>query len=658
MSDLIKDTPVSCIRRLPADAVNRIAAGEVVERPAAAAKELIENALDAGAKHVRILIEGGGLSRMVIEDDGKGMTVEELPIAIERHATSKLQPDDEGHIDLLNIHTLGFRGEALPSIGSVSRMTITSRAKGADEANELRIEGGVVEGPMPAAWTGLSESGTRIEVRDLFYATPARLKFMKSERAETMALTDTVKRLAMANADIGFVLESNGRKVINLAPEQGAFEEARLKRLGAIMGKEFRENACEIDAERDGVFVTGFAGLPTLNRGNAQHQYLFVNGRPVKDRLLTGVIRAAYQDFLARDRHPMAALFVDLHPEMVDVNVHPAKTEVRFRDAGNVRGLLIGSLRHTLAAAGHRASTTVAGDALGRVITETQARQAELHMEGGEGAGPSQATAYQAGTSVLQSTMGRSSSSETWRPPVNETQRAGFQESGVPHYEGQSGAFEATADMSARVEPNEMETPQARELSRFPLGVARAQLHETYIVSQTDDGIVIVDQHAAHERLVYERMKKQMKFDGVKRQALLIPEIVELSEDEAMRVLARAEELQELGLEIEPFGVGCIAVRATPALFGEMDAQGLIKDLADDLAEYDAGLALKEHFEEVMGNMACRGSVRAGRRLTGEEMNSLLRQMEDTPHSGQCNHGRPTYVELKLADIERLFGRR
>ncbi len=661
MSDIQTENPTSCILRLPPDAINRIAAGEVVERPAAAAKELIENALDAGAKHVRILIEGGGLSRMVIEDDGKGMSAEELPIAIERHATSKLQPDDDGRVDLLNIHTLGFRGEALPSIGSVSRMTITSRAKGAEEAYQLRIEGGQVEGPSPAAWTGLSDSGTRIEVRDLFFATPARLKFMKSERAETMALTDTVKRLAMANADIGFVLESNGRKSINLAPEEGAFEDARLKRLGAIMGKEFRENACEIDAEREGVYVTGFAGLPTLNRGNAQHQYLFVNGRPVKDRLLNGVIRAAYQDFLARDRHPMAALFVDLHPEFVDVNVHPAKTEVRFRDPGNIRGLLIGALRHTLAAAGHRASTTVAGDALGRVITETQARQAEMDM--------GQQPAFQQGTNVLQSTMGRGQSGGQWRPPTPSASQidsyidatglnGGFQENPAPHYQGEAGSFEATEEMSARVEPNQMETQQAQELSKFPLGVARAQLHETYVVAQTNDGIVIVDQHAAHERLVYERMKKQMEFDGVKRQALLIPEIVELTEDEAMRVLARSEELQELGLEIEPFGVGCIAVRATPALFGDMDAAGLIKDLADDFAEYDAGLALKERFEEVMGNMACRGSVRAGRRLTGEEMNSLLRQMEETPHSGQCNHGRPTYVELKLADIERLFGRR
>ncbi|MFC7291114.1 DNA mismatch repair endonuclease MutL [Hirschia litorea] len=658
MPDTTSSHSPPCIHRLPADAINRIAAGEVVERPAAAAKELIENALDAGAKNVRILIEGGGLTRMVIEDDGKGMTPEELPIAVERHATSKLQADEDGRVDLLNIHTLGFRGEALPSIGSVSRMTITSRVKNADAAYQLRIEGGNVEGPAPAAWTGISQSGTRIEVRDLFYATPARLKFMKSERAETMALTDTVKRLAMANADIGFILESGGRKLINLNGEEGAFEEARLKRLGAIMGKEFRENACEIDAEREGVYVTGFAGLPTLNRGNAQHQYLFVNGRPVKDRLLNGVIRAAYQDFLARDRHPMAALFVDLHPEFVDVNVHPAKTEVRFRDPGNVRGLLIGALRHTLAAAGHRASTTVAGDALGRVIVEQQARQ-----QGDQ-------TGFLPGTNVLQSTMGRPASGGQWRPSPSPSAadidtyilatglNAGLQETPAPHYQGQAGSFEATENMSARVEPNEMESQRAQEVSRFPLGVARAQLHETYVVAQTQDGIVIVDQHAAHERLVYERMKRQMAQDGVRRQALLIPEIVELSEDEAVRVLSRSDELLELGLEIEAFGVGCIAVRATPSLFGEMDVAGLIRDLADDFAEYDAGLALKERFEEVMGNMACRGSVRAGRRLTGEEMNSLLRQMEDTPHSGQCNHGRPTYVELKLADIERLFGRR
>ncbi len=637
MADTSQTSHIS-IRRLPPDAVNRIAAGEVVERPAAAAKELIENAIDAGARHVRIRIEGGGLTRLTVEDDGKGMSADELPIAVERHATSKLQADGDGRVDLLNIFTLGFRGEALPSIGAVSRLSILSRAAGAEEANELKVEGGRISGPSPAAWTGLEPQGSRIDVRDLFYATPARLKFMKSARAETMALTDSVKRLAMANPSVGFVLESEGRKALNLAPEAGAEEDARLARLGAIMGREFRENAILIDAEREGVHVTGFAGLPTLNRGNAQQQFLFVNGRPVKDRLLTGVIRAAYQDFLARDRHPMAALFVDLHPEHVDVNVHPAKTEVRFRDAANVRGLLIGALRHTLAEAGHRASTTVAGEALGRV-------QAEAAVQ-----------------PVLQSTMGRS-----WgefganRPPASQvnTYLNAMQTPPVSTLrEGDGRDFDGVGEhLSVRAEPEATQAP-SQELASRPLGAARAQLHETYIVAQTSDGIVIVDQHAAHERLVYERMKAQMARDGVKRQALLIPEIVELSQDEADRVLGRAEELVEMGLEIEPFGAGCVAVRATPALFGEMDIKGLIQDIADDLAEYDAGLALKEKFEDVMGNMACRGSVRSGRRLNGEEMNALLRQMEDTPHSGQCNHGRPTYVELKLADIERLFGRR
>ncbi len=638
--------PHSNIQRLPPDAVNRIAAGEVIERPAAAAKELIENALDAGARSIRVRIEGGGLQRLLIEDDGKGMSSAELPIAVERHATSKLQADREGYIDLLNIFTLGFRGEALPSIGSVSRMEIVSKVRDDDQAHCLELEAGKIDGPKPAAWSGLDAHGTRVDVRDLFFATPARLKFMKSDRAETMAITDMVKRLAMAHADVSFVLESADRKILNLPAETGAYEDARLKRLGAIMGKEFRENACQIEAERDGVTVSGFAGLPTLNRGNAQHQYLFVNGRPVKDRLLNGVIRAAYQDFLARDRHPMAALFVDLHPEYVDVNVHPAKTEVRFRDAGNVRGLLIGALRHSLAAAGHRASTTVAGEALGK-------------------AQPHDLSSLQS-TNVFQSTMGRrpGAIASNWRPQSNsEPDLTAFlteSDPGASAFHEASEAFQngsGISSMSARVEPDTFVSEQ-NAAGAYPLGVARAQLHETYVVAQTQDGIVIVDQHAAHERLVYERMKAQMAQKGVQRQALLIPEIVELNEDEAGRVLSRSEELLELGLEIEPFGVGCIAVRATPSLFGDMDAAGLIRDLADDFAEYDAGLALKEKFEDVMGNMACRGSVRSGRRLTVEEMNALLRQMEATPHSGQCNHGRPTYVELKLADIERLFGRR
>jgi len=620
MAESSLSPPEGRIRRLPPDAVNRIAAGEVVERPAAAAKELIENALDAGAKSIRVRIEGGGLTRLLVEDDGLGMSADELPVAIERHATSKLAADDSGHVDLLDIRTMGFRGEALPSIGSVSRLGILSKAVGADAAFEITVDAGRIDGPNPAPWSGLTSNGTRVDVRDLFYATPARLKFMKTERSEAQAIADTVRRLALARPDVAFHLDTDERIVIKLLAEHGEASEARLGRLGAVLGKEFRENAVEIGAEREGVRVSGFAGLPTFNRGSAQHQYLFVNGRPVKDRLMVGVIRAAYQDFLARDRHPMAVLFLDLDPMQVDVNVHPAKTEVRFRDSGNVRGLMIGALRHALAAAGHRASTTVAGAALG------------------------------AATSHVAPSLPWTSGQARWSParPVVET----------PRYAGMSNTraatFEAFASAaSARVEP----APQP-STDIPPLGVARAQVHETYIIAQTADGMVIVDQHAAHERLVYERMKAQIAGEGVRRQALLIPEIVELSEEEALRVLDRADELLVMGLEVEPFGRGAVAVRATPAIFGEMDVKGLIRDLADDFAEYEAGLALKERLEEVMGNMACRGSVRAGRRLTAEEMNALLRQMEVTPHSGQCNHGRPTYVELKLADIEKLFGRR
>lgn len=622
MPDSLVTRPL--IQRLPADVVNRIAAGEVVERPAAAVKELVENSIDAGARRIVVSIEGGGLQRLTIEDDGCGMTADDLLIALERHATSKLVPGADGFVDLLNIHTMGFRGEALPSIASVSRMVITSRAANEDAA-EIGIQAGVLDGPRPAAFTGRGETGTRLDVRDLFYATPARLKFMKSERSEAMAVSDVMKRLAMANPSIAFTYESNGRAVFRYAAEAEG-EAGQLARLGAIMGREFKDNAVPIEAERDGLRLSGFAGLPTLNRGNAQMQYMFVNGRPVKDRMLNGVIRGAYQDFLARDRHPLAALFVTIDPEYVDVNVHPAKTEVRFRDAGHVRGLMISALRHALAAAGHRASTTVAGAALNK------ARVEELPT----------ASLWAATRPVGGGLI---------RPP----------QPAQTHYEAPMGGFQdhSATDYASEGAPGgrvELTGPAVDQ--HYPLGAARAQLHETYIVAQTEDGIVIVDQHAAHERLVYEDMKRQMAEGGVKRQALLIPDIVELTEDEAARVLERADELAGLGLEIEAFGNGAICVRATPALFGQMNVIGLIKDLADDFAEYDSGLALKERFEEVMGNMACRGSIRAGRRLTGEEMNALLRQMESVPHSGQCNHGRPTYVELKLADVERLFGRR
>jgi DNA mismatch repair protein MutL len=613
MPDSARPRPV--ILRLPPDVVNRIAAGEVVERPAAAVKELVENALDAGARSIAVAIEDGGLRRITVEDDGCGLSADDLAVALERHATSKLVPDADGRVDLLNIHTMGFRGEALPAIASVSRMRIVSRAAG-ETAAEIYSEAGRVDGPKPAAFTGRGETGTRIDVEDLFHATPARLKFMRGERAEALAVTDVVKRLAMANAGVAFSLENNGRNVLRYPAERDD-EAGRLARLGAIMGREFSDNAIAIDAERDGARLLGFAGLPTLNRGNAQMQFLFVNGRPVKDRMLTGVVRAAYQDFLARDRHPLLALFVELDAEEVDVNVHPAKTEVRFRDAAGIRGLMIGALRHSLAGAGHRASTTVAGFALGRARTE-EAQPAGL----------------------------------LWQAPAPQNYRPVSLPRAVS--EGMRPAFEQDGAPAARVEP----APEAPQGASFPLGAARAQLHETYIIAQTADGIVIVDQHAAHERLVYEAMKRQMAAGGVRRQALLIPDIVEMSEDEAARILERSDELGALGLEIEAFGPGAICVRATPALFGEMDAAGLLRDLADDFAEYGAGLALKERFEDVMGNMACRSAVRAGRRLNAEEMNALLREMEATPHSGQCNHGRPTYVELKLSDIEKLFGRR
>ncbi|MFN7180146.1 DNA mismatch repair endonuclease MutL [Hyphomonas sp.] len=618
MADSVRPRPL--IRKLPADVVNRIAAGEVVERPAAAVKELVENALDAGARSIAVAIEEGGLKRITIEDDGCGLSADDLLIALERHATSKLAPDAEGRVDLLNIHTMGFRGEALPSIASVSRMRITSRAAG-EAAAEISSDAGRVDGPKPAAFTGRGLTGTRIDVDDLFHATPARLKFMRGERAEALAVADVVKRLAMANPEVAFTLENNGRTSLRYGAE-AAGEAGRLARLGAIMGREFSNNAIPIEAVRDSVRLSGFAGLPTLNRGNAQMQYLFVNGRPVKDRMLTGVVRAAYQDFLARDRHPMLALFVDLDPELVDVNVHPAKTEVRFRDAASVRGLMIGALRHALAGAGHRASTTVAGFALGR------ARPEEAQPVG-----------------LL------------WQAPQAASLRPAMPPRGYHVAEAPAPGIVPDTAPAARMHDPFTAQP-ARPFEDYPLGAVRAQVHETYIIAQTADGIVIVDQHAAHERLVYEAMKRQMEDGGVRRQALLIPDIVELAEDEAARVLERSAELDALGLEIEAFGSGAVCVRATPALFGEMDAAGLIRDLADDFAEYEAGLSLKEKFEEVMGNMACRSSVRAGRRLTGEEMNALLRQMEATPHSGQCNHGRPTYVELKLADIEKLFGRR
>lgn len=622
---------MSPIRRLSPETVNRIAAGEVVERPASAIKELVENALDAGATRIDVTVENGGLSRLVVEDDGSGMDSGTLALAVERHATSKL-PVGEAGDDLLNIATMGFRGEALPSIGSIARLEIVTQCEDIGEAVSLSVEGGKTAEVRPAP--PLGRRGTRVDVRDIFYATPARLKFLKSERAETTAINDTLKRLALARADVGFFLTCDGRSRLSLPAEtHDDPAEARRARLSGLLGRDFGENALSIDQEREGVRVTGWASLPTYNRGSNQFQFLFVNGRPVKDRLIVGAVRGAYQDFLARDRHPVVALYVDLPTGEVDVNVHPAKAEVRFRDAGLVRGLIVGALRHALAGAGHRASTTVAGYALGRAQPQS-APAAGLWSQNRAWAGASVSPGYE----------------QSLRPEASdpETLVRGMSARLEPGYEPEVPASGEGSPGEVRAEPG---------LDQ-PLGVARAQLHATYVVAQTADGIVIVDQHAAHERLVYERMKTQLAASGVARQSLLVPEIVELDETEACRVLERAGELAELGLVIEAFGPGAVAVRETPALLKRLDVQGLIRDLADELAEYDEALSLKEKLEEVVGTMACHGSVRSGRRLTGEEMNALLREMEATPHSGQCNHGRPTYVELKLADIERLFGRR
>jgi DNA mismatch repair protein MutL len=602
------------IRRLSEAAANRIAAGEVVERPASAVKELAENAIDAGAGRIEIAIADGGKTLIRVSDDGIGIGDGDLALALERHATSKI--DDS---DLVNILSYGFRGEALPSMGAVARLTLTSRAAGAAEAWEIEARAGEIGQPKPAA----RGQGTTVELRDLFCATPARLKFLRTDRAEAQAITDVVRRLAMAEPGVTFSLrdvsgDGEGRSLFRVEAELGALFDGRLARIDRILGGEFAANALAIEAERDGLRLTGFAGLPTLSRGAAVAQHFIVNGRPVRDKLLVGALRGAYADFLSRDRHPVAVLFLDCEPERVDVNVHPAKAEVRFREPGVVRGLVVSALRHALAEAGHRAATTVSTEALGAFRPET---------------GPGQA--------------------QMWRPHLSRPSSGQIGRA----WEAQApleGDF-AEASWSGRVEEPVSDDTGAEDL---PLGVARAQVHENYIVAQTAQGLVIVDQHAAHERLVYERLKRQMAEHGVKRQGLLIPEVVELGTDAASRVLERAVELAELGLVVEPFGGGAVAVREVPAVLGQADPAGLVRDVADELADLGESEAVKTRIEAILSRMACHGSVRSGRRLTGDEMNALLREMEATPHSGQCNHGRPTYVSLTLAQIEKLFGRR
>jgi DNA mismatch repair protein MutL len=598
------------IRQLSPETVNRIAAGEVIERPASVVKELVENAIDAGAREIEIVVSGGGLSLIRVTDDGHGMGPEDLALCVERHATSKLSEED-----LFDIKSLGFRGEALPSIGSIARLEVTSKALGSAGGFGVVVERGA-KGPVkPAALN----TGSVVEVCDLFSATPARLKFMKSERSENMAVMEIVRRLAMAHPDVGFTV-ATGEKKATQYPKCDATASGLLERLGSIMGREFIADALEIKGGASGASgpmrVVGFAGLPTLHRPDSTQQYLFVNGRPVKDKLLIGAVKAAYGDLIPRGRSPLLALFVDVTPGDVDVNVHPTKAEVRFRDSGRVRGLLVGALAEALAAAGHRAS------AQGGVLTVETFEASVL-------------------PSAQPSFSQRPSGPSYFSPGFAEAMQAPF-----------GGMDQPSADARAGV----ADFPEA--LLDRPLGAVRAQVHENYIVAQTRDGLVIVDQHAAHERIVYERLKSMLAKGQVATQGLLIPAIVSLGSDDAELLCEKAPELSELGLVLESFGPGAVAVRETPALLGDTNIDGLVKDLAAEIRAEGSTRALKDRLEAIASRMACHGSVRSGRRLTAEEMNALLREMEATPYSGQCNHGRPTYVALKLADIERLFGRR
>ena len=599
------------VRRLDPILIDRIAAGEVVERPASVVKELVENALDAGAHSIDITLQGGGRRLIRVVDDGKGMDVQDLNLAVERHATSKI-PDS----DLSNIATLGFRGEALPSIGSVASLDIRTRARGSNLAFGIQVDFGVKSAPKPVSFA----IGTQIEVRDLFASLPARLKFLKSERSESLAVVDSVKRLAMAHPNVRFALGGEGFTGFHYSACGG--DTAMLERLGQILGDDFRLNALEVNAARENVRLSGFAGLPTFHRANTQTQYLFVNGRPVRDKVLNGAVRAAYADYLPADRHPSVVLFLDCEAHFVDVNVHPAKAEVRFHDAGLVRGLMIGALRQALTAAMHRATST-GGDKTLDVLAKSQ-----------------------------NSFVYNSSHSQNWdwkNSPAAPIARGATRPVGFAEPVQSTFTTAPAADMRAN-------QPQPA-LEHLPLGAAKAQLHDTYLIAQTSDGLVIVDQHAAHERLVYERLKHERDQGNIARQILLIPVIIDLPSDEAATLLEYAALLADLGLVVESFGPGAVAVNEVPAQLVGGAIAALVNDLAQTLAE-DGTLSLERRLDHVLATMACHNSVRAGRRLSPEEMNELLREMERTPGSGQCNHGRPTYIALKLNDIERLFGRK
>ncbi|WP_416798329.1 DNA mismatch repair endonuclease MutL [Ciceribacter azotifigens] len=596
------------IKQLSETLINQIAAGEVIERPASAAKELIENAIDAGATRIEVATAGGGKSLLRVTDNGGGMEPADLELAIRRHCTSKISES------LFDIRSLGFRGEALPSIGSVAKLSIASRVPGSAEGAEISVAGGRVSAIRPVA----ANPGTVVEVRDLFFATPARLKFLKTEKAEAGAITEVVKRMAIAFPHVRFVLSGSDRSTLEFPATAGD----PLARIAQVLGSDFRDNAISLDAEREEVRLTGFAGVPTFNRGNSAHQYAFVNGRPVQDKQILSAIRGAYAETVPHGRYPVAVLSIEIDPALVDVNVHPAKSDVRFRDPGLVRGLIVGAIREALQREGDRASTTGAGGML-------RAFRPGFRP-------PSPAGGY------------------AWSPETSPYRPAAAP---FAFAEPQQARFDTVAVPTARAEAPVVAPSSAPPVESHPLGAARAQVHANYIVAQTEDGLVIVDQHAAHERLVFEQMRKALSGRRLPSQGLLIPEIVDLPEEDCDRLMVHAGALEQLGLSVERFGPGAVAVRETPAMLGEMDVQALIRELADEIAEWDTAGGLAARLEHVAATMACHGSVRSGRVLRVEEMNALLRQMEATPGSGQCNHGRPTYVELKLSDIERLFGR-
>ena len=606
----------NAVQRLDNAMINRIAAGEVIERPASVVKELVENAIDAGAQNIEVVTAGGGKNLIRVSDDGAGMSEEDLRLAVERHCTSKLTDD------LLDIRTLGFRGEALPSIGAVSRLSIATRQADTDTGFVINVADGEIDGPAPSAWA----KGTRVEVSDLFFSVPARLKFLKTDRAEANAVTDVVRRMAIANPNVGVTLAGSDRKETHFPPAKDeSLSATQAERLRQILGQDFIDNSIVVCEEREGVQLSGFISIPTFDRANSLHQFLTINGRPVRDPLLLSALRGGYSDTLTRGRYPVVALFIDIDPAHVDVNVHPAKTDVRFRDPGLVRGLLVGAIKRALTNSGLRSDSSGTQAALDAFRRQNDPSP---HYASPPNDRPVHAQ-WDAKNSPSQ--------------PIN-----GFNDAS-------QAAFDRMETPSGRAETiNEDDLT----LTQHPLGAARAQLHENYIVAQSDEGLVLIDQHAAHERLVYERMKSNLDQNGIARQILLIPDIVDLPEEDVNNITARADELAEVGLIVDAFGPGAIAVRETPALLGEVDAGALIRDLADELAEWDKTTLIRDKLNAIASRMACHGSVRSGRRLNADEMNALLREMEKTPNSGQCNHGRPTFITLSLSEIEKLFDRR